>query len=138
MWISIKQRAKNEVCLNFKYYFKVNSRCYMISCINIPIWIAKRLKPTLGWVAIPFSRGSSWPRDWTCISCIAGRFFIIWATREAQTVKLGPNNRILRRYFTIMEYTCHKNHIILWGKTVSFDTQISSLSCLHWYKKWLR
>ena len=29
-------------------------------------------------VAIPFSRGSSWPRGWTCvscISCIAGRFF---------------------------------------------------------------
>ena len=29
----------------------------------------------LEWVAIPFSRGSSRPRNWTCISCIAGRFF---------------------------------------------------------------
>ena len=29
----------------------------------------------LEWVAIPFSRGSSWPRDWTHVSCIAGRFF---------------------------------------------------------------
>ena len=29
------------------------------------------------WVAIPFSRGSSPPRDGTCISCIAGRFFTI-------------------------------------------------------------
>ena len=27
------------------------------------------------WVAISFSRGSSWPTDRTCISCIAGRFF---------------------------------------------------------------
>ena len=35
------------------------------------------------WVAIPFSRGSSWPRDWTQVSCIAGRFFTIWATTEA-------------------------------------------------------
>ena len=26
----------------------------------------------LEWVAISFSRGSSWPRDQTCISCIAG------------------------------------------------------------------
>ena len=25
-------------------------------------------------VAIPFSRGSSWPRNWTRVSCIAGRF----------------------------------------------------------------
>ena len=31
----------------------------------------------LEWVAIPFSRGSSWLRDWTWISYIAGRFFII-------------------------------------------------------------
>ena len=39
----------------------------------------------LEWIAIPFSRGSSWPRDWThvsWISCIAGRFFTVWATRE--------------------------------------------------------
>ena len=37
----------------------------------------------LEWVAIPFSRGSSWPRDGTQVSCIAGRFFTIWAIREA-------------------------------------------------------
>ena len=36
----------------------------------------------LEWVAISFSRGSSWLRDWNCVSCIAGRFFTIWATRE--------------------------------------------------------
>ena len=34
------------------------------------------------WVAIPFSRGSSWPRYRTQV-CIAGRFLTIWATREA-------------------------------------------------------
>ena len=34
-------------------------------------------------ISIPFFKGSSWPRDWTWISCIAGRFFIIWTTREA-------------------------------------------------------
>ena len=33
--------------------------------------------------AILFFHGSSRPRNWTCISCIAGRFFAIWATREA-------------------------------------------------------
>ena len=38
----------------------------------------------LEWVAIPFSRGSSWPRDWTWASCFAGRFFTIWATREGE------------------------------------------------------
>ena len=37
----------------------------------------------LEWVAIPFSRGSSQPRDWTQVSHIAGGFFTSWATREA-------------------------------------------------------
>ena len=36
------------------------------------------------WVAIPFSRGSSWPRDETQVSYIAGRFFTFQATSEAQ------------------------------------------------------
>ena len=38
---------------------------------------------TLEWIAIPFFRGSSPPRDRTQVSCIAGRFFTVWATREA-------------------------------------------------------
>ena len=37
----------------------------------------------LEWVAFPFSRGSSQPRDQTQVSHIAGRFFTSWATREA-------------------------------------------------------
>ena len=36
----------------------------------------------LEWVSIPFYRGSSWPRDWTQLSCIAGRLFTVWTTRE--------------------------------------------------------
>ena len=36
----------------------------------------------LEWVTTPFPRGSSWPRNWTWVSCIAGRFFTIWFTRE--------------------------------------------------------
>ena len=38
----------------------------------------------LDWVANPFSRGSSWLRDRTWVSHIAGRFFTVWVTREAQ------------------------------------------------------
>ena len=37
----------------------------------------------LEWVAFPFSRGSSQPRDRTQVSDIAGRFFTNWAIREA-------------------------------------------------------
>ena len=36
----------------------------------------------LEWVVISFSRGSSHPRDRTLVSCILGRRFNLWATRE--------------------------------------------------------
>ena len=53
----------------------------------------------LEWVAIPFSKGSSQPRDWTQVSCIAGGFFTIWATREANgkinLYKMGGTNLIM-------------------------------------------
>ena len=49
----------------------------------------------LEWVAIPFSRGSSQPRGRTWVSCIAGRFFTVWAPREARVpiTSLGDESR---------------------------------------------
>ena len=38
------------------------------------------------WVAISFSRGSSQPRDGTCISCIDRRILYYWSTSEAPFV----------------------------------------------------
>ena len=38
-------------------------------------------------LAIPFSRGSFWLRDWTWVSCIVGRPFTVWAPREAISQK---------------------------------------------------
>ena len=61
-------------------------------------WILKAR--ILEWVAIPFSRGSSWLRDRTWISHIVGRFFTIWATSEA--------------------YVPTHTHIIYPGKCVSY------------------
>ena len=43
----------------------------------------------LEWVAMPSSRGSSWPKDWThisCISCIGRQILYHWATREAPSL----------------------------------------------------
>ena len=37
----------------------------------------------LEWIAILFSKGSSWSCDGTQISCISGKFFIIWDARYA-------------------------------------------------------
>ena len=43
----------------------------------------------LEWVGFPFSSGSSRPRNWTRISCIAGGFFSNWALRVA--LRPAPN-----------------------------------------------
>jgi len=42
----------------------------------------------LEWVAFPFSRGSSQPRDWTRVSCIASRFF----TKNPELSKKAPKD----------------------------------------------
>ena len=36
----------------------------------------------LEWVDISFSRGSFWPKDWTCISCIGRQIIYHWTTWE--------------------------------------------------------
>ena len=54
----------------------------------------------LEWVAFPFSRESSQPRDWTHVSHIAGRFFISWATREASMGRIleTEKNSVLKDF----------------------------------------
>ena len=57
----------------------------------------------LEWVAISFSRGSSWPMDGTYVSCIAGGFFISWVTREVLIVYKIYNYMLWKlRYSSIM------------------------------------
>ena len=43
----------------------------------------------LEWVAISFSKGSSWPRDWIHVSCLAGGFFIIELLEKLETLLPG-------------------------------------------------
>ena len=45
----------------------------------------------LEWVAISYSRGSSWPRNQTWVSCISGRFFTIWAESQLRNRKTGTS-----------------------------------------------
>ena len=47
----------------------------------------------LEWVAISFSRGSSWLRDQTRVSCIGRQILYRWATREAKN-RLYPDPHI--------------------------------------------
>ena len=51
----------------------------------------------LEWVAFPFSRGSSQPRDQTQVSQIVSRFFTSWATREAPSYLKGGVDTCISR-----------------------------------------
>ena len=63
---------------------KVNESCLTL-CNAVDYTIRGILQVRiLEWVAFPFSRGSSQPRDQTQVSRIAGEFFTSWAIREAQ------------------------------------------------------
>ena len=55
--------------------------CYPMDCSQLGSSVHELLQVRiLEWVAIPFSRESSQPRDWTQVSRTAGRFFIDSAT----------------------------------------------------------
>ena len=57
--------------------------CDPMDCIVHGILQARILE----WLAFPFSRGSSQPRDWTQASHIAGGFFTNWATRSPRILE---------------------------------------------------
>ena len=66
---------------------------------------------TLEWVAFPFSRGSSQPRDQSQVSHIAGWFFTSWATREAlardHQATLSPTGHPCRTCLLSLSCTGH-------------------------------
>ena len=69
----------------------------------------------LEWVAVPFSRVSSQPRNWTQFSHIRGRFFTIWATREALSSQKGA--WISRNFMGSLGHTLksHAEAALLWA-----------------------
>ena len=64
-------------------------RPHELVALQAPLSIRILQARILEWVAMPSSRASSQPRDWTQASCIAGGFFIVWATREACEFQSG-------------------------------------------------
>ena len=63
----------------------------------------------LEWVAIPFSRGSSQPRDRTQVSHIVGEFFTIWAIRETRS-----SLEIIRSSFSKSPNSPFANFVWMW------------------------
>ena len=72
----------------------------------------------LEWVAISFSRGSFQPRDRTRVSCTAGKFFTIWATRQVPKLRDYP---VLQESFTY----CFRWNICSWWSEPIFTLEVT-------------
>ena len=91
------------VCCYYKWGFFVyiyiqmyiHRHAYSVAQLCMTLWDSTDCSPSgssvhgisqvriLEWVAVSFSRGSSWPKDWThvsCISCNGKWIFYHWAT----------------------------------------------------------
>ena len=82
-------------------------------------------------VAYPFSRRPFWPRNRTGVSCIAGRFFTSWATRDASfrstTVQIFLN-------YSKEKDDENMNSFFYLAQSVLSRTKIWSLPCFnHWF-----
>ena len=62
------------------------------------------------WVAISFPRGSSWPRDRTQASRIAGRRFTLWATREIPLNKKKDTRELICSLSVHSQMRTHVRH----------------------------
>ena len=94
--LKITKKAQEYVCMCVCVYKSISLyyHIYVYVCVLLShVWLFDPMDYTahgilqvrkLEWVAYPFSRVSSQPRDRTQVSCIAGKFFTSWATREAQ------------------------------------------------------
>ena len=94
----------------------------------------------LEWVAMPSSRSSSQPRDQTQVSCIAGRFFTVWATREAQ------ESNILGNIYSDSENglfhfsqsgECVIVFHVVWICISLMANGVENLSCAYWIFGWI-
>ena len=86
-------------------YFRLPRLCSLPSYSVCRILQARRLE----WLIIPFSRGSSCPRDPTWVSCITGGFFTSWATREAPFLDEFTKSR--SSPFFLYSFDCHAESI---------------------------
>ena len=132
-WITLSSiPMTHKICLNFWTSLEVtvqewkksesvsdsvlfdSATPWAVACQTVQGILQARI---LEWVAIPFSRGSSLPRDWIWVSCIT-----IWATREALNISkevaiivvsgfFGPHIYYCVQTITWGNYTFHKLHL---------------------------
>ena len=131
-------------------FFEVKSLSH-VRLFATPWTVAHQAPPSMGFsrqeywsgLPFPFSRRSSWSRDWTWVSCTAGRFPITWATGEAPTVEEPRRNHLEIKFFRSCHSWYHLFSVIspLWlSSTESWEDVsvlpvkfIKSCICCFWF-----
>ena len=112
-----------------------------------PWTVAHQAPPSMGfsrqeyWCGLPFpSLGDlPWPKDQTQVSCIAGKCFNLWATREAQIMKRGESKMPPSLIWKVAKMTLHLSSTVTKGEPSSiFLTQkeipaLSGASCYNYH-----
>ena len=131
-FVSIKPGQNSFFAGNRKWSeVKVAQSCPIL-CDPMDYTVHEILKARiLEWVAFPFSRGSSQPRDRTQVSCIAGGFFTNWAIREAPTPNSNRENRELIDQVIDKSYPRCPSMTRFWSQAITNprnDCSVSQLS----------
>ena len=97
----------------------------------------------LEWVAIPFSRGSSWPRSLThvsCVCCIGRRILYRWANWEAHCnlcyLQMAPHSSTLAWKIPWMEDPGRLQSMGSLRVGHDWATSLSLFTFMHWRRKW--
>ena len=80
----------------------------------------------LEWIAPSFSRGTSWPRDPTQVSCIPGRFFTIWAAKK---MYMKIKTVCVRVCVCVCVCACARTKVPLWSSPPLPFQSLSSSTC---------
>jgi len=85
----------------------------------------------LDWIAIPFSRGTSQPRNRTLVSCMAGRFFTIWATAMVNNFTLELREKSSTHWISLLKKVGETT------RSFRYDL-IKSLTLIQWKRNRLK
>ena len=89
----------------------------------------------LEWVAYPLSRGSSWPWNWTGVSCIPGRFFTSWSKGNISVDSTpGPESQAMcTTEMAVGSVLCQEQHPSVLEEYLCAVAQIFSPLFFHLY-----
>ena len=130
------------VCIHVQLLSRVQLFCNPMDC-SLPGSSVHGISQAriLEWVAISFSRGSSWPRDWTHISCIGRQVLYHWATWKAcgkvlSIVKSRLHHSQLFNMFTVFQYNTSSSFGCVDGTLVTEATIFQPWGRLVWRSSW--